>query len=279
MAARLHDKVAVVTGAAAGIGEATAELFAEEGARVVVLDVDPTGEAVAQRIRAPGGAALFVPADISAEDDVARAMARAAETFGCIDVLVNNAAVFVFKGLEATPEEWRRSLDVNVIGTALCTRHAAEIMKRGGGGSIVNLASISSFIGQPGFLTYSATKAALLNMTRCMAVDLAPHHIRVNCLCPATIRTAASDRHMAQSGQSEADFLAEQGPLWSAPSPQSRRHTARGRLRHPLPGLRRSVVHHRHTAAGRRRLPGAVAPASAPLAAKRGRGEQHGETT
>jgi dihydroanticapsin dehydrogenase len=213
MGARLHDKVAVVTGAASGIGEATAELFGAEGARVVLVDVEPTGEAVAQRIRAHGGAALFVAADISVEDDVRRAMAAAAETFGRLDVLINNAAVFVLKGLEASAEDWRRSLDVNVVGTALCTRYAAEIMQRGGGGAIVNLASISSFIGQPHFLTYSATKAALLNMTRCMAVDLAPHSIRVNCVCPATIRTAASDRHMAQTGQSEADFLAEQGPL------------------------------------------------------------------
>ena len=213
MGARLHEKVAVVTGAASGIGEATAELFGEEGARVVVLDVDPTGEAVAQRIRSHGGAALFAAADISVEDDVRQAMALAADAFGRIDILVNNAAVFVLKGLDASPEEWRRSLDVNVIGTALCTRYAVDVMRRGRGGSIVNLASISSFIGQPGFLTYSASKAALLNMTRCMAVDLAPHNIRVNCVCPATIRTAASDRHMAHTGQSEAEFLAEQAPL------------------------------------------------------------------
>jgi len=213
MAGRLQGKVAVVTGAAAGIGEATAELLAEEGARVVLLDVDPAGEAVAARIRARGDSALFARGDISTEADVAAAMALTADTFGGIDVLVNNAAVFVLKGLDATPDDWRRSLDVNVVGTALCTRYAAAIMRRRGGGSIVNLASISSYIGQPEFLTYSATKAALLNMTRCMAVDLAPHNIRVNCVCPATIRTAATDRHMAQTGQSEADFLAEQAPL------------------------------------------------------------------
>lgn len=213
MAARLQDKVAVVTGAASGIGEATAELFAAEGARVVLVDVEPTGEAVAQRIRAHGGAALFVAADISVEADVQRAMQLAADTFGRLDILINNAAVFVLKGLEASTDEWRRSLDVNVVGTALCSRYAAAIMHRGGGGAIVNLASISSFIGQPHFLTYSATKAALLNMTRCMAVDLAPQNIRVNCVCPATIRTAATDRHMVHMGMSEAEFLAEQAPL------------------------------------------------------------------
>jgi NAD(P)-dependent dehydrogenase (short-subunit alcohol dehydrogenase family) len=213
MAARLRDKVAVITGAAAGIGEATAELFAEEGCRVALLDIDPSGEAVAQRIRARGGAALFVEADVSNEDAVRAAIAKAADAFGRIDALVNNAAVFVLKGLEATPAEWHRSLDVNVVGSALCARYAAEVMRRGGGGSIVNLGSISSFIGQPGFLAYSATKAALLNMTRCMAVDLAPDNIRVNCVCPATIRTAATDRHLARTGQSQADFLAEQAPL------------------------------------------------------------------
>jgi dihydroanticapsin dehydrogenase len=213
MAARLQDKVAVVTGAAAGIGEATAELFAAEGARVVLIDIDATGEAVAQRIRGHGAAALFVAADISVEADVQRAIQLADETFGRVDILINNAAVFVLKGLEASVDDWRRSLDVNVVGTALCTRYAAAVMQRGGGGATVNLASISGFIGQPHFLTYSATKAALVNMTRCMAVDLASHNIRVNCVCPATIRTAASDRHMAQTGRREEEFLAEQAPL------------------------------------------------------------------
>jgi NAD(P)-dependent dehydrogenase (short-subunit alcohol dehydrogenase family) len=102
---------------------------------------------------------------------------------------------------------------VNVVGTALCTHHAADVMRQSGGGAIVNLASISGFIAQPGFLTYSATKAALVHMTRCMALDLAPHRIRVNCVCPGTIRTAATDRHLVQAGISEAEFLAEQASL------------------------------------------------------------------
>ncbi len=213
MGSRLAGKVAVITGAATGIGEATAELFAEEGARVVILDIDPSGEAVAARLRDAGASALFVRTDISREDDVARAMARAEAEYGRIDILVNNAAVFVLKGLEATPEEWRRSLDVNVIGTALCTRYASEVMRKGGGGAIVNLSSISGFVAQPGFLAYSATKAALVNMTRCMALDLAPWGIRVNCVCPGTIRTAATDRHMQKTGITEEEFLAENAPL------------------------------------------------------------------
>ena len=131
-----------------------------------------------------------------------RAMGRTVAELGGIDILINNAAVFVLKGLEASVDEWHSSLDVNVIGTSLCTRYAAEAMKERGGGSIVNLSSISG-----------ATKAAIVNMTRCMATDLAEFGIRVNCVCPGTIRTAATDRHMEQTGTSEEEFLAEEAPL------------------------------------------------------------------
>ena len=210
MTGRVDDKVAVVTGGATGIGEATAELFAEEGARVAIFDRDPAGETVANRIES----ARFYRADISSEDDVRDAMERAETDFGGIDILVNNAAVFVLKGLDATPEEWRQSLDVNIIGTSLCTRYASESMKKRGGGAIVNLSSISGFIAQPEFLTYSATKAALVNMTRCMALDLAAYGIRVNCVCPGTIRTAATDRHREQTGETEEEFLAENAPMY-----------------------------------------------------------------
>jgi NAD(P)-dependent dehydrogenase (short-subunit alcohol dehydrogenase family) len=213
MEGRLSGKVAVITGAANGIGEATAALFAEEGASVVVLDFDPAGESVAERIRREGGAALFVRADISKEEEVRSAMERSEREYGGIDILVNNAAVFVLEGLEASVEAWHRSLSVNVVGTSLCTRYASEAMKRRGSGAIVNLSSISAFVAQPHFLAYSATKAALVNMTRCMALDLAPFGIRVNCVCPGTIRTAATDRHMAQTGTTEAQFLAENAPL------------------------------------------------------------------
>jgi len=213
MGRRLQDKVAIITGAASGIGAATAELCAEEGARVALLDIDAAAESVADRIRRDGGQARSFQADISREDDVRRATADALTAYGRVDILVNNAATFVFKGLDATPDEWRRSLDVNVIGTALCARYAAEAMKTSGGGAIVNLGSISSFVAQPNFMTYNATKAAIVNMTRCMALDLAPHNIRVNCVCPGTIRTAATDRHMAHLGITEAEFIAENAPL------------------------------------------------------------------
>jgi NAD(P)-dependent dehydrogenase (short-subunit alcohol dehydrogenase family) len=213
MADRLKDKVAIVTGGAAGIGRATCELFAEEGARVVVADVEAEGgRAVAARIEADGGHALFVHADIARDADARRLAAATVARFGGVDVLVNNAAVFVLEGLDATVEDWQRSLGVNVVGTALVTRYASEAMKQRGQGAIVTLGSISSFVAQPDFATYSATKAALVQLTRNWAMDLAPHNIRVNAVCPGTILTEATERHRRATGVSMDAFLAAAGP-------------------------------------------------------------------
>ena len=213
MTNRVRGKVAIVTGGAAGIGQATAILLAEEGARVVVADLDEAvgAETIAQ-IKAQGGEAIFVRTDISQERDAERVSAEAVKAFGRLDILVNNAATFILKGLEATVDDWQRSLGVNVIGTALVSRYAAEAMKRNGGGAIVNLGSISSFVAQPSFVTYSATKAALLQMTRNLAMDLAPFKIRVNCVCPGTILTRASYDHMERVGMKLEEFIAEEGP-------------------------------------------------------------------
>lgn len=210
---RLKNKVAIITGGAAGIGQAIAALFAEEGSKVIVADIDQKAgaETVAQ-IKAHGGEALFVPTDVSQERDCRRVCDTAVATFGQLNILVNNAAAFVLKGLEATVGDWQRSLGVNVIGTALVSRYAVAAMKPAGGGAIVNLGSISSFVAQPSFVTYSATKAALVQMTRNMAMDLAPFHIRVNCVCPGTILTQASYNHMERVGMTLEEFLAAEGP-------------------------------------------------------------------
>lgn len=210
---RLKDKVAIVTGGSGGIGQATAILFAEEGAKVVIADpnVGP-GQECAAWIRAQGGQAIFIKTDISNEDDCRSVCDEAVRIFRRLDILVNNGAAFILKGLEATVADWQKILSVNVVGTALMSRFASEYMKQSGGGAIVNLGSISSFVAQPLFVTYSATKAALLQMTRNMAMDLAPFNIRVNCVCPGTILTPASYEHMERVGQTLEEFVAEQGP-------------------------------------------------------------------
>jgi NAD(P)-dependent dehydrogenase (short-subunit alcohol dehydrogenase family) len=146
-----------------------------EGAKLVVADINERGGTdTVEQIRAKGGEAVFVCADISCEADARRIAEGAVSAFNKVDILVNDAVAFVIKGLEASVEDWTRLLGTNVIGTALVSRYASENMKRNGGGVIVNVSSQSAFFAQPSFASYSSTKAAILALTRCMALDLAP---------------------------------------------------------------------------------------------------------
>jgi NAD(P)-dependent dehydrogenase (short-subunit alcohol dehydrogenase family) len=201
MMSRLKSKVAVVTGGADGIGKATCELFADEGAAVVVADINEAkGLETAGVITQRGGQALFVRTDVADEESIRTMVAETLGAFRKIDILINNAAVFVLRGIEATVEEWRQILDVNVIGASLVAKHVVPEIRKAGGGAIVNLGSISSFIAQPQFVTYNATKAAIATMTRCMALDLAPDRIRVNAVCPGTVWTQIVERLTREKG-------------------------------------------------------------------------------
>ena len=206
---RLENKVAIVTGGANGIGRAICELFAEEGASVVVADIErDAGLQTVDRIEAGGGQAVMVETDVSKEDDVRRMVAAAVRAFDSVDVLVSDAAAFSFGSVDtASQSDWDRALGVNVMGTAYCAKHVLPVMKESGGGSIVVVASVSSFIAQPAFVPYNASKGALLQMTRCMALDMAPFNIRVNCVCPGAILTRATERHREFLGADREQFL------------------------------------------------------------------------
>lgn len=199
---RLKDKVAVVTGIGAGIGEAIAVRFAEEGARQVLVDIHAAnGERTLEKVRSLGGEAELVIADISKEEDTQRIASSAAARFGGIDILVNNAADFTQKNIEdATLADWHKVFGVNVFGTAMVAKYIVPHMKPRGKGSIVNVGSMSGIIAQKDFATYNASKGAIQMLTRCMALDLAPFNIRVNTVCPGCILTSASFREIERMG-------------------------------------------------------------------------------
>jgi NAD(P)-dependent dehydrogenase (short-subunit alcohol dehydrogenase family) len=183
-------KVALVTGAGAGIGRAVAERLAREGMAVVVADTDERGGAeTVRRIEADGGSAAVVIADVAAEGDARAMVAFAVRRFGGLDVLVNNAGGAPEPHFpEAEPEHWGRTLDVNLRGVMLVTQFGVRAM-RGRGGAIVNVSSRLASIGVPTMAMYSAAKGALLSLTRGAAVELAPDGIRVNAVAPGMTRT------------------------------------------------------------------------------------------
>jgi cyclopentanol dehydrogenase len=187
----MSGKVALITGAAHGMGRSHAILLAQEGANVVVTDRDrKAGASVAEEIASGGGSASFAPLDVSSEIEWKTAVSHAVQTYGSVDVLVNNAGTYTYAMTEnIAVADWDRVFAVNARGTFLGCREVIPVMKRAGGGSIVNVASNFGLVGRPGFAAYCASKGAVRMMTKAMAAELASFNIRVNSLHPGLVAT------------------------------------------------------------------------------------------
>jgi NAD(P)-dependent dehydrogenase (short-subunit alcohol dehydrogenase family) len=200
---RLSGRVAAVTGGASGIGEATVRRFMSEGARVAFADRDvERGKRVAAEAEARGGQAFFVEAHVEREAEAAAFVRQAADRFGRLDVLVNNAGIRLYHTVvEASAESWDEILGVNLKGYAFCAKAAIPLMRQGGGGNVVNVASVRSVTSVGKTTQYDTTKAAVAGLTRGMAMDHAADGIRVNAVCPGPIFTPFHERRIREQGR------------------------------------------------------------------------------
>lgn len=194
---RLKDKVALITGGGGGIGRATAERFAQEGAKVIIAEIDPeVGEAAAKSARAfgkeSGGDAYFIPTDVTDEESVKSVIAETIKKFGQLNILHNNAGGSTLDDgpvTEAPVEEFWRCIKLDLFGTFLCSKYGIPEIARAGGGSVINMASNVALMALPGRDCYTAAKGGVASMTRSMAAEYAPHKIRVNAIAPSTTLT------------------------------------------------------------------------------------------
>ena len=191
MAGRLDGKVALISGAARGMGQAEADLFAQEGAKVVLADVlDDLGQQAAQDIVRQGGEARYVHLDVTLESDWQRAVETAEQTYGRLSILINNAGIVRMAPLDETSlEAWHEVINVNQTGVFLGMKHAIPAMRRAGGGSIINISSVAGLVGLPNIPAYQASKGAVRLLTKNAAVQYAQDNIRVNSIHPGRIET------------------------------------------------------------------------------------------
>jgi NAD(P)-dependent dehydrogenase (short-subunit alcohol dehydrogenase family) len=207
----LKGQVATITGAASGIGRASAILLADAGASIAVLDIDEAkGQEIADEITRAGGTSDFFPCDVRLDQHCHRALENTIKKFGKIDILFNNVGIIIRKDTKGlTEEEWDTVLDVNLKSSFLLSRHVIPHMIQNGGGSIINMGSGWSLRGGPKAVSYCAAKGGILNLTRAMAIDHGRHNIRVNCICPGDIDTPLLRNEAAQLGKDVNSFLQE----------------------------------------------------------------------
>jgi meso-butanediol dehydrogenase / (S,S)-butanediol dehydrogenase / diacetyl reductase len=208
---QLQNKVALITGAGSGMGRATATVFAREGAKVVVVDINESAaKETAAKVTATGGEAIFVTADVSRGEDAQRMIEAALDTYGRIDVLHNNAGVFLLKFLEDTSEEeWDHLMGINLKSIFWAIKFAVPHMKKQGRGCIINTASTGGFLGQYMTPAYIASKGGVVLLTKTLALDYAKHNITVNCICPGAVETPMLRRAFADSPDPETAMQRE----------------------------------------------------------------------
>ncbi len=220
----LSGKRALITGAASGIGRACAELFAAEGAAVLLADIDEhRGREAAQGLRDRGFRVEFFRCDVTLAEDCARAVRHAVAVFGGLEVLVNAAGIVVRRTVVDLDEaDWDRVMAVNAKSVFLMCKAAIPVLRAAGGGSIINLGSGWALVGGPRAAAYCASKGAVVQLTRAMAIDYGPDRIRVNCLCPGDTDTPMLRDEARQLSQEEAAFLAQAArrPLGRIGTPQ-----------------------------------------------------------
>jgi meso-butanediol dehydrogenase/(S,S)-butanediol dehydrogenase/diacetyl reductase len=194
----ITGRVAIVTGAARGVGRGIAEGFAAAGARVLMCDVDEAeGQAVAEQLSSAGHAVDFRAADVGSATDASGLIDAAVELHGRLDILVNNAAIQIEKTIEELdPDEWDALMSVNFKGVYLCCKYAVPAMRAGGGGSIVNIASVNGFWVEPGLDAYCASKGGVIALTRAIAAGFGRDGIRCNCICPGYVDTGMAARYL-----------------------------------------------------------------------------------